>query len=321
VNVIVSKNSMADFQDYIKQRESFSEDSQKALMKRVAALQSGLWSELLEKVISELETDADGKIKFNSANVNRVGRASVVWAAYRGKTGGLTDWIVRQLLRLFALNSAYVREVGKLSDTVEARAKSLLFQNLGYDLDKKEIIKDSWLYNLNAQEDVKQRVVGRLSAALQSQMGLKEFRETFKNDFLDTKTGLGYASRYFEQKTFDLFQKFDRSTQQAYAVQLGTKWRLYSGTLMQPVKGGTRGTRPYCWRRVGNIYEDAVIAEWVNEDFSGKPEGFDPFLDCGGIQCRHNWSVISEQLKDTLQGRGVRVNQYTPLPAHLKGKK
>jgi hypothetical protein len=305
---------MADFQDYIKQRESFSDESQTALMKRVSALQAGLWSELLEKVISELETNADGRILFNSANVQKVGRASVIWATYRKQTGGLTDWIVNQLLKLFGLNTAYAREVGKLSDTIETRARKLLLENLGYDLDKKEIIKDSWLHGITAQEEIKQRIVGRLSAALQSGMGLKEFRETFKNDFLDTKTGLGYASRYFNQKTGDLFMKFDRSVQQVYSQELKLNYRIYSGTLMEPVKGKTKGTRPFCRQRLNNIYSTTEIEKWRNLEFAGRVDPYDPFIDCGSVNCRHNWSVISDELKETLEKKGRKVDEYNPLP-------
>jgi hypothetical protein len=304
---------MADFQDLIKQRESFSDESQTALMKKVAALQSGLWSELLEKVISELETNADGRILFNSANVQKVGRASLVWAAYRKQMGGVTDWIVKQLLKLFGLNSAYAREVGKLSDTVESRARKLLLENLGYDLDKKQVIKDSWLDNLAAQDEVKQKIMNRLGAAIQGGLDLKGFKDTFKNDFLDTQTGLGLATKNMDFHAHNLFQSFDRATQATYREKLGLNWGIYSGTLMKATKK-TRGTRSFCIERISNIYSVAEVEKWNKLDWAGKIEGSDIKVTAGGYRCRHHISWISDEMKETLEGRGRKVDEYTELP-------
>jgi hypothetical protein len=302
---------MADFQDLIKQRESFSDESQTALMKKVAALQSGLWSELLEKVISELETNADGRILFNSANVQKVGRASVIWAAYRKKTGGVADWIVNRLLKLFGLNSAYAREVGKLSDTVETKARKLLLLSLGYSVDDGKIIQGSWLDNLTAQDELKQKIANRINSAIQSKASLKKFREDFRIDFLGAK-GQGWVNRYFNARTQDLFFQFDRSTQSVYRDALKLDFALFTGTIMEPVKGGTSGTRPWCWQRVGNLYDLETINSWNEDSWDGKIKDVDVKIQCGGFSCRHSLNFISKELAETLQKRGRKLNALNP---------
>lgn len=306
---------MQTFQDLIKERESFSEETQSALMQRVKALQGALYSYLVERVIDNLEVDEAGQIKFTIGNARTAGKFSTVWKAYQRQSGGLTGWIVKQLIRLFDLNTKYIREVERVSDSLEAKARKLLLLNLGYDVDKKQIVPDSWLANLTAQDEIKQKVASRINTAIQSKVSLKEFRKQFKDDFLDTNSGLGYLSRYYEQRTFDIFQKTDRAAQEIYAQELKLNWRIYSGTLMEPVKGKTKGTRPFCRARLNNIYSSGEIKKWQNLKFAGRVDPYDPFIDCGSINCRHHWSVISEQMKDTLEKRGRKVDQYNPLPA------
>lgn len=307
--------------ELIEKRERFAEVKHRALLRKVKALQAGLYASLLDNIIADLQTDADGRIRFNSDNLQRVARASVVWAAYRKKSGGLTDWIVKALVSLFGLNTKYFKEVATVSDTLEERARKLLLKNLGYDLTKKELIKDSWLSNLVAQEDVKQRVVNRINAALQAKMPLEQFRKEFRDDFLDNSKGLGYASRFFNQKTGDLFMMFDRSAQKVYAEKLNLKFWLYNGTIMHPVPGKTKGTRPFCWQRVGGLFSDDEVEKWNAETWSGKVTGVDVRIAAGGHKCRHGTSAISAELAESLQKRGRKLNEYTPLPAHLKGKK
>jgi hypothetical protein len=289
-------------------------------MQKVSSLQSGLWSSLFERVISALETGEDGRILFNSANVLKVGRTAAVWATYRRQTGGVVDWLVKQLLKLFGLNTAYFREVATVSETTEERARKLLLKNLGYDLDTREVIKDSWLYNLAAQETVKQQVVNRLNAALQSRMPLKEFKTTFRNDFLDTKTGLGLVTKNMDFHTHNLFQSFDRASQLTYRDKLGLNWAIYSGTIMKPTKT-TKGTRHFCLQRIGVVYGLAEIERWNELSWSGKIENSDVKITCGGYRCRHHLSYISDQMKGTLEKKGRPIDILLPLPEWATTKK
>jgi hypothetical protein len=304
---------MPTYQELIKEREQFSKEAHEALIQRMDALQSGLYVSITNKVLNSLETDTDGLIKFSTANVRTAGRSLVVWASYRRSTGGVVGWLVNQLIKLFDLNTKYIRAVATATESQEARTRKRLLLNLGYDIDKKEIIKGGWLDALAGQEQVKNRVINRINAAVQSRVSLADFRKTFEADFLDTKDGLGYPKRYFNQKTFDIFQRYDRAAQQVYAQELKLNWRVYSGTVMKPSKKG-KGTRSFCLQRVGNIYSTAEIEKWRDLKFAGRVDPYDPFIDCGSINCRHHHSVISDEIKETLEKRGKKVNEYNQLP-------
>lgn len=308
---------MPDFNSQISARETFAEESSAALKKAVKVVQAALYSAVVDKVLNSLETDEKGLIKFTVGNIRNAGKFSQVWKSHQRQSSKITAWLIRKLIELFNLNTAYIKEVGKVTDGLEARARKKLLFNLGYDIDAKKVIPDSWLSNLAAQADVKQRVANRISTAIQSKMPLNQFRKEFKDDFLDTQKGLGYLSRYYEQKTFDLFQQFDRSTQEVYRQELKLNYALYSGTIMQPTKK-TKGTRDFCWRRVGNLYDVATINEWNKEEWDGKIEGSDVKLTCGGYRCRHHLSYLSDEVAATLQRRGRVLNNLNPPKPKIK---
>lgn len=304
--------------DSIDKRERFSKESSTSLEKAVKAVQGALYSLVVEKILNSLETDGDGIIKFTVSNARTAARFKQVWATHQRQSGKLTQWIVKQLVKLFDLNTAYMREVTNVTDSLEARARKRLLLNLGYDLDAKKILPDSWLDNLAAQSDVKQRVVNKLNTAIQSKMPLKQFRKEFRDDFLGAK-GQGWVERYFNARSQDLFSQFDRSTQAVYRDELKLNYAIYSGTIKQPSPKSS-GTRDFCWRRVNNLYDLETIEKWNSLDWNGKIEGSDVKLTCGGYGCRHHLSWVSEEMAATLQKRGRELNKLNPPKPVTKQK-
>lgn len=302
---------MPDYREIISQRERFSERSQKDLLQRTKALQGALYSALTENLLDRLETDSDGRLKLTVANQRRVAASNRLWASYRRATATVGKWLVGTLSKLFGLNTAYFNEVATVTGAREERAARLLFLNLGYDLDTKEVVADSWLDSLLAQNDVKRRVMTRINTALQSRMKLSDFRRQFRDDLLDTKTGLGLVTKDMDFHAGNIFQAFDRSAQNVYRQELGLKYAIYSGTIKKPTKDSS-GTRDFCWRRVGNLYDADEIESWNAEQWAGKIPGADVWQAAGGYRCRHHFSVISEELAKKLIEDGKELNRLNP---------
>lgn len=297
--------------DKIRQREKSAADNQKALFGRASILQTTLFTLFLDRIVSKLETDENGRIKFNAANTARVAAASVVWRIYRAQSRKLGAWIVKGFLKLFKNNTSFFDDMVGVSETREKKAMRRVFLSWGYDVDKKEILGDGWLDRLTGQDNVKRKVMARLETAVMGRMPLDQFRKDFRSDFMDKKNGLGIVSGYYNRVTFDLYQKFDRSVQLTYKQELGLKWGLYSGTVM-------KATRPFCRQRVNNIYGEEEIEKWRALRFKGRVEPYDPFLDCGSINCRHHFHWLSEDMKNLLKERGEKVDEYNPLPAGMR---
>jgi hypothetical protein len=80
-----------------------------------------------------------------------------------------------------------------------------------------------------------------------------------------------------------------------YAERLGLKYAVYSGTLEED-------SRPFCVARVNKVYSLGEIQSWRNLKFQGKPKiGYEPVYDCGGFNCRHHLSWISDEIAEKLK--------------------
>ena len=98
----------------------------------------------------------------------------------------------------------------------------------------------------------------------------------------------------FNQVTYDLYQRFDRTANLIYANRLKLDNAVYSGTLIQT-------SRPFCIARIGKVFNRQEIEGWKEIDFAGKPLIYDPFVDCGGHNCRHHLSWITDEMAQILK--------------------
>lgn len=311
---------MEGFEKLIADREKLSLRNEKALFKRTKTLQRVLFSLLLDRIVLNLETTEEGNIKFNSKNVGRSRSTKGIWNAYRKASNNLGKWIVNGLLNVFDLNTTYIRTVTDLTESRELRSRRLLFESLGYDLRNDEIIVDSWLDSLLGQSEVKRAVVNRLNNALRTRMNKDDFIKQFRNDFTDNKNGLGVVSKNMNFHARNLFQSFDRSTQEVYRRELKMRFAIYSGTKQAPTKESS-GTRDFCWRRAGNLYDVETIEGWQNLSWQGKIEGSNIFIALGGYQCRHHLSYVSNEAAELMIKRGAQLNKLGPPKPKKKRKK
>lgn len=301
------------YDELIKERERYSRESGRELSRRANALQSALFSALLG-IIDGLELSEDGTIKRSGANVRRLTRVQRVFRSYRLTSNGLGRWLIERMRGLFGLNTDYFGSFQKVSETREKRAARLVFSSLGYDLDKREVMESSWLDLLLAQDDVKRKVMNRLNTALQSGISMKDFKEQFKRDFTDSKEGLGLVTKNMDFHARNVFQQFDRSTQNVYRQELKLEYCIYSGTIQRPTKNSS-GTRDFCWRRAGNLYEVGEAEKWNSKKWQGKIDGVDVFQQAGGYNCRHHFSYISKELAERLIEKGKELNKLNaPKP-------
>lgn len=302
---------MADFEKLIERRTKLAKRKEGALVRNTKNLQRALFSLILDRIVLNLDTSEDGRLKFNSRNVGRVANSGGIWRSYRKASRGLGQWIVKGLLEVFDLNTVYFDTVAKVTTTKEERARNLLFKSLGYDVKKKEFIPNSWLDNLLSQEDVKRKVVDRLNSALRTRMSMDDFKKQFRDDFIDNKNGLGVVSKNMNFHARNIFQSVDRASQEVYREELKLNFALYSGTKQQPSKDSS-GTRDFCWRRTGNLYDVETIESWNALEWQGKIPGSNVFLTLGGFSCRHHLSYLSDEAAQLMIKRGKELNKLSP---------
>lgn len=285
---------MPTLNELIKKREDEAEKARKATEAQVRLLQAVGYTALIEWVIGNIET-TDGRIVYSSKNLGAVAgiyRAFNTWQTeYKGTMlGKVLDWAGR----IIGANDEYFSSFDDVTESITDKARRLTLQRWGYD--GKKLIPGGYFESLFNNQVIAQRVARVMNQAILQKMPLKEFQQTFKAVFVGVP-GQGMLERHWRTNSFDLYQRIDRTANLIYADELGLDWAIYSGTLEED-------SRPFCIARVNRVFDRAQIEAWKDLEFSGKPKyGYDPFVDCGGHNCRHHLSWISEGLAQNLKAK------------------
>jgi hypothetical protein len=121
-------------------------------------------------------------------------------------------------------------------------------------------------------------------------------------DEIATKKEGGLIRNLFDKNIPDPFVKLDRFIGGKYAVDLKLNYAIYQGGLI-----GT--SRDFCIVRNNKVFSrDEILKFGTPHDefggysnkalgeFDGKTEPYNPFLDLGGYNCRHQLDFVSDEL-------------------------
>jgi hypothetical protein len=145
------------------------------------------------------------------------------------------------------------------------------------------------------------------NAITSNNITLKDYRESVKTIIQGNDKVEGAFTRHFKTFATDTYAIYDRITNNQFAVDLGLKYALYAGGLIET-------SRPFCIDRNNKVFTTDEIKKfgtskdkyggYTNKskgEFQGKPLDYDPFKDCGGYNCRHTLNYITESLAKTLR--------------------
>ena len=253
----------------------------------VRAMQQLGYSAVIDWVVGSIETEGSA-IKYSAANLSKVQGLYRVLAKFQRQfegrmLGGVLDWVGK----LIGLNNDYFETFASPSEGVMDAARRLTLQRWGYNLATETLIPGGYFESLFTNQEFARKVASLVNQAIVQKMPLNKFQQVFKQVFVG-KPGEGMLERHWKTNSFDLFQRIDRTANLVYADRLGLNYAIYSGTLEED-------SRPFCIARVNNVYSRNEIGAWANLTFAGKPKiGYDPFADCGGYNCRHHLSWVSD---------------------------
>jgi hypothetical protein len=131
-----------------------------------------------------------------------------------------------------------------------------------------------------------------MNQAIGAKMKLADFQKLFRSVFVGNP-GFGMLEQYFKRATYDLYQTLDRAANLVYADRLKLNYAIYSGTVMDT-------TRPFCEERVNKVFSRKQIEGWSELEWKGKPPIYNPYLHCGGYNCRHHLSFVSDEVAEVL---------------------
>lgn len=260
----------------------------------VRGLQAGAYGLILDWLNGNIEVE-DGRIKYSARNLGRVQGLARLFQKFQKdyqKTmlGSVLEWVGD----IIGLNRDYFETFDTPAESVAEAARRITLQRWGYNVNTGQLIPGGYFETLFSNTDTARRVAGLVNRAIAARMPLADFQKMFRRVFVGTP-GQGMLERHWNTNSFDLFQRIDRTANLVYADRLGLNYAIYSGTLKDT-------SRPFCVERVNKVYSRKEIEAWKNLEFEGKPAiGYDPFFDCGGFNCRHHLSFVSDEIAAVLR--------------------
>ena len=271
-------------------------------------MQSSLFNELLDKTLSNLQTE-DGIILNTPKNIQIITRVDAVLNDMgKSKYPNLLNTLQTGFNKLNLINDAYfVGMMGATAMTKKATdyAKLVMRARIGVK-ETGEMIKDGWMASLIQDTTVLKGVKNIVFKAVIAQSKFSDTLKNLQQYIQGTSEADGSYVKYMKNSLYDAFQQHDRAYSQSIATTLELKYFLYEGGLV-------KDSRDFCREHNGHVYstEDAKgWSKWVPadsihiSDFKQKDEysipsylgypDYNPLIDLGGYNCRHFLSYISE---------------------------
>jgi hypothetical protein len=290
---------MSDWKEKFLRREREVFKAESAWRRFILRYQFLLWP-AVNTILGKLMADQEGRIAFTIENIQQAGKVGTeVRAMFNQNKQGFFSQLVNSLRRIFGLSTAFYNDIKPINQSREERVLSKVLQAYGYKDGK--VTEGSLFAALSNTDTISQDIAQRINQAILSRQDLKQFQQQFFADFINPNSG--FAARYYNRFTRDLFFQFDRAVALAYADELGLTHAIYAGTIKDT-------TRDFCEARNNKVYTRAEIANWNNQDWKGKDKRVPVEVSCGGYNCRHTYNYIDEALAEVIGKQSGGINTY-----------
>ena len=290
---------MEDWKKKFLQRERAVFKAESAWKRLILRYQYLLWPSVF-KIIGKLQADNDGRLKFSIINIQEASRVGAeVRATFKKEQRGLFGFLLDSFRSILGLSTDFYKGVKPVTPTNEQQVLNRMLKLYGYD--NGNITPGSLFAALSNTDAVSADIAQRINQAILSRQDLKQFQQQFFADFINPNSG--FAARYYNRFTRDLFFQFDRGVALAYADQLGLTHAIYAGTIKDT-------TRDFCEARNNKVYSRGEIANWNNQSWKGKDARVPVEVACGGYNCRHTYNYIDQALADVIGAQSGGINTY-----------
>lgn len=286
---------MPTLEELINRRIKAASDASAASLREVSTIQALTASEIIGFVADKIVFE-EGKMKYTAGNFTRVqGVYSIFERVKRAFKKTMLSVVVDWADRILGANDDYFDSFADVGG-IKKQAISDTLLRWGYNVEDRVILPGSYFEKLFTIDGVGQSVASLINRGIANGMTLPEFQRAFRRVFV-APGGAGLLERHWRTNSFDLYQRIDRTANLIYADKLGLNNAIYSGTLEED-------SRPFCIARVNKVFNRGEIEGWKKLEFQGKPkDGYNPFTDCGGYNCRHHLSWVSEGVGEKLRAK------------------
>ena len=137
---------------------------------------------------------------------------------------------------------------------------------------------------------------------ISSKLSITELNKLMKEAILGTATKDSKLMRYFKLYIHDSVYKTSRAYDKVIADELGVKNFLYANDIIKT-------SRDFCMSRAYKIFSRTEINSWKELKYPYFPEPYDPFIDCGGYNCRH-WLIPASNDEGEIKGINEAADKW-----------
>lgn len=292
-------------------RASYLEKREQLLISKVDTLSVRLFDMVFEKYLKKLD-QADGKLVYNDKNINLVKGLQKIYNTF------LLDYnipvikgFVTDLQGITPLNEQYFKGLRK--DGIKAvtkRVAGVVDKRLGVDANGKPV-KNGFVDKFINDKTLVKKIQKQTTQAIVNKMGFQEFRQNLKTS-IEGHPGQpmsGGLQQYYRNYAYDTFLKVDRLNQDLYASDLGLRYFIWSGGIINT-------SRPICIYCNNKIVDSEKFKELEYSDLKekytpGLDETWVPLDDLGQYGCRHRKDYILNSVAEQLSARWLDINSLT----------
>ncbi len=306
--------------DLLIQKQDYINSQRDNLEKSVLDLQDKLLSAVIGDIISELDTK-DGIILNTAHNFRILNQLDNVYLQFSALAQTkVIEQIARGTIGINGFNLDYFKAVtidditSERFDKIVAKTDKLMAERIGMTTDgeiKTGGFLDSFISDNRLATEVKQLTARGITGG----MNITDVRNMLKDKIVGTEDYTGGFERYYRQYAYDTFQEYDRAYSKNMADEFAMNYALYQGGLI-------RDSRDFCRDHNDHVYvrdEIEQFGHWTYESAqnisefhdgknpSGIPSyienypGYDPFVSCGGFNCRHSLGWITQSMSFRLR--------------------
>lgn len=253
---------------------------------QVSAVQERLYSRLI-RILKNIELDNNGFIIQSAANRKILNEAIYSIDESFAQGSPYTQAIEQHLSVIPAineLNKVYFETISSGFTPNKQFIKSLQKQTIA-GLERS-------LLNEGITSQVKGPLVDILNRNVNTGGSFTGFLKEVQDYVKGNSEVDGRLLSYSRGIVRDALTVYARSFQQSVVADLGLKWYLYAGGLMDK-------SRPFCIERAGKYYHEDEIKAWAILEWAGKMRGTTEssiFIYCGGYSCGHELIPVHESM-------------------------
>ncbi len=295
-------------QELSKARLDYLANRELLLQKKVDKLGLTLFDKINENFLKSLETDENGKVLNNKANIAATAKIEVIYNEFNNRYNiPVIKSFINDLRGIAPLNESYFKEVVKQPVTIPLKAaEAIVNQQLGLTWfpDKgqkqgvpiKDGFTDKFIRDPFLTQEIKKKTLEGITQGKGFQQLYKDLKEHIAG--VPKQPNTGKLHQYYRNNAYDTYTKVDRLYSDNMAKDLKLTFFYYSG-------GVINTTRNFC-RYFDSKIVDAREFKKLNYNSlqkkykHGIPDGshstWRPLSDLGGYGCRHTKDYISSKL-------------------------